>query len=183
MTAVFGNFAVDFLFAAVLGVIGGVAAELITNKGNIEKPHPTDKSFIFDIGIWSNITLGAVAALGYLFVLETSDPYKFVGAMIGAGVGGSAILTAIKQKLVGSITQEQLETQQNIVENAVNNVEEVNQQLDSLQVNIASIGQGKKVSYESAAVFSNLKKKLAFTEASLKGTLSTKKMSGKPNKT
>jgi len=172
-TAVFGSFPTDFAIAFILGVLGGIAAELITNKGNIEKPHPSDKKFLFDMGIASNIILGAIAALAYLFVLETADPYKFVGAMIGAGVGGSAILTAIKQKLISTITEEQLDNQQNLVENAANNVERVGQELDDLQTQLDAGKEAGLKDYKKK--LARLRETIVFTETSLKDSVKARK--------
>jgi uncharacterized membrane protein YeaQ/YmgE (transglycosylase-associated protein family) len=174
MTAVFDSFLNDFVIAFILGVLGGVAAELIANNGNIEFPHlPADKINLFDMGIASNILLGGIAALAYLFVLETTDPYKFVGAMIGAGVGGSAILTAIKEKLNSTITQGNADTQNALVESAANNIEGVRQELEDLQ---AQLNTTKVQDLEG------FKKKLAklnsttvFAETSLKDSLEKSK--------
>ncbi|MCW4015229.1 MAG: DUF4257 domain-containing protein [Candidatus Bathyarchaeota archaeon] len=130
--ALFGSISYDVLVAFALGALGGFAAELITNKGNIEFPHTTKKNY-FDAGFLANIFLGGIAALSYFFVLDTTDAYKFVGAMIGAGVGGSAILTAIKEKISGSITQEIAEKQTEQAEEAKNDLENIAKELDQLK--------------------------------------------------
>ena len=130
--ALFGMFSFDVIIAFALGVLGGFAAELITNKGDIEIPHPTKQNY-FDTGFLGNVFLGGVAALAYFFVLDTSDPYKFVGATVGAGVGGSAILTAIKEKISGTITKQIAEEQTEQAEEAKNDLESIVDTLNQLK--------------------------------------------------
>jgi hypothetical protein len=120
--AVFGSFGMDAGIAFLLGLLGGLAAELIVHKGGIEIPHAGDdenEKYLLNAGFVSNLILGAVAALAFFFVLDTSDPYKFVGATIGAGVGGSAVLIAVKEKLIGTIAQNNAD---NTVKEAVSNL-------------------------------------------------------------
>ncbi|MFZ7138302.1 MAG: DUF4257 domain-containing protein [archaeon] len=130
--ALFGSFSLDIIVAFVLGVLGGFAAELITNKGDIEIPHPTKENF-FDAGCLANIFLGGTAALAYFFALDTSDPYKFVGATVGAGVGGSAILTAIKEKISGTIAKEIAEEQTEQAQEAQQDLENIATSLNQLK--------------------------------------------------
>lgn len=139
--ALFGDFLYDFLIALFLGVLGGLAAELITNKGKIEFPHRpkedeearngdsednNDEKHFFDLGVLSNLFLGGMAALAYFFVLDVTDPYKFVGATIAAGVGGSSVLAAIKQKLTADEAKGDLEE-------AANDLEIIDKQLGKVE--------------------------------------------------
>lgn len=141
--ALFGSFEYDILIAFILGLLGGFAAELIANKGDIEFPHPS-KTHYLDAGFVANMFLGGIAALAYFFVFETTDSYKFVGATIGAGVGGSAILTAIKEKISGAITQEIAEGQNEQAEEAAADLEEVSKELDQLKTRASAIGVGTR---------------------------------------
>lgn len=98
---VFGNIFFDICLAAFFGAIGGLAAELIDNKGSIEKYHDIDvPKHMVDVGVFSNVIIGAIAALVLFYLMSVADPYKFVGSSILAGVGGSAFLIAIKEKLI-----------------------------------------------------------------------------------
>ena len=63
--AVFGSFLNAFVVALLLGVVGGFAAELISNEGSIEFPHLPATSNLLDMGVAANLLLGAVAALVY----------------------------------------------------------------------------------------------------------------------
>jgi len=146
--ALFGSFSYDVIIAFALGVLGGFAAELITNKGDIEFPHPTKKNY-FDAGFLANLFLGGMAALAYFFVIDPTDTYKFVGATIGAGVGGSAILTAIKEKISGTITQEIAEEQTEQAEEARNDLENIAEALDKLKTKMG-VTKAVPVDVESA---------------------------------
>ncbi|PVX24601.1 MAG: hypothetical protein CW691_07150 [Candidatus Bathyarchaeum sp.] len=160
--ALFGSFSYDVIVAFLLGTLGGFAAELITNKGDIEFPHPTKTNY-FDIGFLANIFLGGIAALAYFFVLDTTDAYKFVGAMIGAGVGGSAILTAIKEKISGTITQQIAEEQTEQAEEAKNDLETIADALDKLKTRIGVTKSATSIDVENAieTLKNNAEKKAA----------------------
>lgn len=121
--AVFGSFGTDAGIAFALGLLGGLAAELIVHKGGIEIPHLSDEKYLVSTGFISNILLGAVAALAYFFVLDATDPYRFVGATVGAGVGGSAILIAVKEKLIGGLAQKDLENAKDTMQQNANTLE------------------------------------------------------------
>jgi hypothetical protein len=170
--ALFGDFLGDFLVALFLGVLGGLAAELITNKGKIEFPHrpkenegvtdgdgdennDDDKTHFFDLGVLSNLFLGGMAALAYFFVLDTTDPYKFVGATVAAGVGGSSVLAAIKQKLTADDAKGDLEE-------AANDLEIIEEQLGQVEPAVRTRGGQSNVpenSIEAIRLYAHKKSK------------------------
>jgi hypothetical protein len=127
---VFNNFVTDAGIAFALGLLGGLAAELIVHKGGIEMPHTGDEKHLISAGFLSNLLLGAVAALAYFFILgDISDPYKFVGAAVGAGVGGSSLLIAVKEKIVGGISQNNLESAGETMEQTASGLERLKSRL------------------------------------------------------
>lgn len=105
--AVFGSLPVDIVVAFFFGLVGGVAAELIDNKGSVGIPFvevddqekPKNK---VNLGRFSKMIVGGVAALAFFFLADTADPLKFVGATVAAGFGGSATLVAVKEKIFGA---------------------------------------------------------------------------------
>jgi hypothetical protein len=138
--AVFGSIGLDLLAALVFGLIGGIAAELVDNAGKVSLPHSNTDS-MFSMGFIGKMIIGAVAALAFFFVLDTTDPFRFVGATVGAGFGGSAILVAVKEKLIsvklGEVTKlviQSLGEANETVEKLVCKLEEVRSpgNLDSL---------------------------------------------------
>ena len=89
-TTVFGSIPVDVLVAFFFGMLGGLASELIDLKGDIEKPHfekDGDKANNFNLGVFSKIIVGGIAAVAFFFVADRTDALKFVGATVAAGFG------------------------------------------------------------------------------------------------
>jgi hypothetical protein len=104
MAAVFGSIFVDFIFAFVLGAFGGFVAELIENKGNLRSATKlSSPEHTWNLGLWSNVVIGGAAAFVMFFVMSETDPYKFVGSAVLAGVGGSALLIAVKEQFIASV--------------------------------------------------------------------------------
>ena len=96
----------DIIAAAICGLIGGIAAELIDNKGSLgifgyEKDDKGANTNKYNLGFIAKMIIGAAAALAFLFLIDTSDPLKFVGAAVAAGFGGSVTLVAVREKILG----------------------------------------------------------------------------------
>lgn len=102
--AVFGSLLLDFVVAFFLGLFGGVAAELIDNKGSVGLPFvevdEKNRQKKVSLGLVSKMIVGGVAAWAFFFLVDTTDPYKFIGATVAAGFGGSATLVAVKEKIL-----------------------------------------------------------------------------------
>ena len=132
----FGNIMYDVAVAFFFGVLGGLGAELVDKKGSIEIPHKLPKN-LFDLGFFSNLVIGGIAAWALFFLLETTDPARFIGASVAAGVGGSATLIAIKEKMLGAIKQREAELQTRNAEEASEKLLEV---VDKVKQNISTTG-------------------------------------------
>lgn len=134
MAALFGSLLVDVLAAFFLGLLGGLGAELIGNKGNLEIPHKGEEHFL-DTGFLANLLVGGIAALAIFYILDTAnpDPVKFIGISVTAGVGGTSLLTAITEKLSGTIKQGVAETQSKNAKEAVDKLKEVASSLKQLK--------------------------------------------------
>jgi len=104
LAGVFGNVFLDIVIAFIFGAFGGFVAELIENKGNLKnitKLASPDNTW--NLGLWSNVIIGGAAALAIFFIMAETDVYKFVGSAVLAGVGGSALLVAIKEQYISSL--------------------------------------------------------------------------------
>lgn len=134
MAALFGSLPVDVLAAFFLGLLGGLGAELIGNKGNLEIPHKGEEHFL-DAGFLANLLVGGIAALAIFYILDTAnpDPVKFIGISVTAGVGGTSLLTAITEKLSSTIKQGVAETQSKNAKEAVDKLKEVASSLKQLK--------------------------------------------------
>jgi len=134
LAALFGSLQVDVLAAFFLGLLGGLGAELIGNKGNLEIPHKGEEHFL-DTGFFANLLVGGIAALAIFYILDTAnpDPVKFIGISVTAGVGGTSLLTAITEKLSSTIKQGVAETQSKNAKEAVDKLKEVASSLKQLK--------------------------------------------------
>jgi len=128
----FGSILNDLVIAFFFGVIGGLGAELVDKKGSIEAPHRVP-GHLYDAGVFSNLVVGGIAAWALFFLLETTDPGRFVGASVVAGVGGSATLIAIKEKMLGALKQREAEIQTRNAEEAGEKIVEI---VDNLKENL-----------------------------------------------
>ena len=132
--AVFGSLLIDTVVAFFFGLVGGVAAELIDNKGSIgipfievdEQKKPKNR---VNLGLFSKMIVGGVAALAFFFLADTADPLKFVGATVAAGFGGSATLVAVKEKILGAKREGLEDVQSNQARQAIRLVEKMNSRL------------------------------------------------------
>ena len=126
MATVFGSLLFDVSAAFFFGLLGGFGAELIGNKGNFEMPHREEKHFV-DAGFLANLLVGGIASLAIFYILDTvnPDPVKFVGISVTAGVGGTSLLTAITEKLSGTIKEVVANTQSENAKDAVSKLKEI----------------------------------------------------------
>jgi hypothetical protein len=126
LAALFGSLLFDVLAAFFFGLLGGLGAELIGNKGNFEIPHKEEEHFI-DTGFLANLLVGGIASLAIFYILDTAnpDPVKFIGISVTAGVGGTSLLTALTEKLSGTIKEGIANTQSKNARDAVNKLKEV----------------------------------------------------------
>jgi len=122
-----GDYARLFALAAALGVVGGLANELLHSvrgrNGNLRMPKYQRSKGLLYLGFVGPIILGAVAAVVVLVFLPTSeesrpgpggttvmvrtyDLLRVVPLSLAAGVGGSAVLTAAQARLVAMVNQQ-----------------------------------------------------------------------------
>lgn len=127
LPTVFGNVALDLLIAFILGAFGGFVAELIENKGNLRSiTKLTSPERTWNLGLWSNVIIGGAAALVIFFMIGETDAYKFVGSAVLAGVGGSAVLVAVKEQFIASLLKR-------LTEQANQNAQEGKDTIDKLE--------------------------------------------------
>ncbi len=125
-----GDYLRLFGLAAALGVVGGLANELLHNirgrNGNLRMPKYQKGPGLLYLGFFGPLILGAVAAVIVLVFLplgqqtrvdtsgrtvidRTYDPLRVVPLSLAAGVAGSAVLTAAQARLVALVNQQKAE--------------------------------------------------------------------------
>jgi hypothetical protein len=120
------DFAWLILVVALLGAAGGVAAELLQNRGNVtgavQLPMHATGSRLVDLGVVGSMIIGAVAAVAVLYLVPPTtttaatastaattsyDIVKGVALSILAGSAGRALLTSLQSRLLASAGQQQ----------------------------------------------------------------------------
>ena len=93
MNPVFGGLWWDILYAALIGLAGGLAFGLLQDKG-LALPHKTvDGGVTFlNFGFLSDMVVGALAAIVTYGVSQPSTQLALVLAALTAGIGGRVIL-------------------------------------------------------------------------------------------
>lgn len=115
-------FWLTLLVTLVAGAVGGVVYELLMLQGGIESPHkPTNEEtaekypyavigFMFNLGIWARIIIGALAAVAALFVLSPASAFGLVATALIAGSAGTAIFRSLQDRLTAVIAQKETAT-------------------------------------------------------------------------
>lgn len=107
---------VGLLITLFAGAIGGVVYELLILQGNIELPHKLTEAeavdnphavakFMYDLGIWSRVIIGASAALAALLVIEPENSFKLMASALIAGSAGTAIFRSLQDRLLAALAQ------------------------------------------------------------------------------
>jgi hypothetical protein len=120
-----GDYATMILIAAALGLVGGLAAELLLKRGDdtgtIEKWHTVKGADAIDIGFLASLILGAVAAVAVLYffppdektttvaangtttTVHQFDLVKLVALSLIVGSAGPAFLVAAQSKVLSAL--------------------------------------------------------------------------------
>lgn len=100
------------------GAIGGVVYELLILHGNIEMPHRLTAaegmenphaiaSYMYDLGIWSRVIIGAFAAVSALVVVTPETLIKLLATAIIAGSAGTSIFRSLQDRLFAALAQKE----------------------------------------------------------------------------
>lgn len=108
------------LVAFVLGAIGGLVYELITLRGNVERPHSpvadeeTEKfpfaivKNMYDLGFFARVLIGAAAALVILPFVPLDSGAKLVAWSLVAGSAGTSVFTSVQNRLLAILAQKEV---------------------------------------------------------------------------
>lgn len=128
-----------FLLAAGLGGVGGVAYELMLNRGGdtgrIELPRGAGKRF-FDLGLAASVIIGAVAAVAALWVFPPTiktmvdaagktittteyDLIKVVGLSLVIGSAGSSFLSALQARALAKVKEQEANVTKTVAKNQI----------------------------------------------------------------
>jgi hypothetical protein len=154
------SFWVALLATVIAGALGGVVYELLILQGNIELPHKlTDEEvaekpqyaigkYMFDLGIWARVIIGALAAIAALLVLSPSTAFELLATAVIAGSAGTAIFRSMQDRLLAAIALK-----------------------DAADTKAQAEKQNAKIE-EAAGAFTDLKNKLVAASTSPAGTRS-----------
>ncbi|MGA9755027.1 MAG: hypothetical protein WBV23_07775, partial [Desulfobaccales bacterium] len=97
--------------------MGGIVYELLILQGNIELPHKPDQDeitekfpyaipkFLFDLGIFARVIIGAAAALAALLVLTPTTATTLLATSLVAGSAGTSVFRSIQDRLLAALAQ------------------------------------------------------------------------------
>lgn len=117
------DYLIVFALAAVSGLVGGLAAELVLNRdgatGTFALPQRRDR--LWDLGGTGRLVVGAAVGLAILTVIEPQttvtqsgdsnaitrayDVVRLVGTAIVAGSAGGSVLTALQASTLATINE------------------------------------------------------------------------------
>ncbi|MFQ5856216.1 MAG: hypothetical protein ACE5LU_11290 [Anaerolineae bacterium] len=110
-------FWVALLATLVAGAVGGIVYELLILQGNLELPHKLTKDevaekhpyaiaeYMFDLGIWARVIIGALAAVAALFVLSPSTAFGLLATAVIAGSAGTSVFRSMQDRLSAAMAQ------------------------------------------------------------------------------
>jgi hypothetical protein len=111
-----------YLYIVLVGIVGGVANGLLL-QGGLSLPQivKTDKGSKVDLGFFSPIVLGAVAALATDFLgggKLAEDPSR-IGLALLSGIGGGNVLSSLLQKQETAVLKTQMDALQQALASAL----------------------------------------------------------------
>jgi len=111
-----GDFWLVLVVTLVVGATGGIVYELLILQGNIEKPHKPTKEeeqnfphaiyrFMFDLGIFARMIIGALAALVGLWVFSPNSTVSWLAVAVVSGSAGASIFNSMQDRLLAVMAQ------------------------------------------------------------------------------
>lgn len=132
------------------GAIGGVVYELLILQGNIEFPHRLTAAeqmenphaiaaYMYDLGIWARVIIGAFAAVAALLVVTPESLFKLLATSIIAGSAGTAIFRSLQDRLLAALAQKQAAELQAVTQQLDAKVDETQVAFDTLRSAIRAV--------------------------------------------
>lgn len=117
-----GDLWLFLLFVGLFGMLGGFVYELLSLGGRIEWPHRTDDvdpaekleyaiaKYLFDLGVFGRIIIGALAAVVVVHPLGVVEdgPLAVISVSILAGAAGIAVFRSLQDRLLAALAAREL---------------------------------------------------------------------------
>ena len=112
-----GDFWMVLFVTLIAGAAGGIVYELLILQGNIEKPHhPTAQEaekkfpyavyqFMFDLGIFARMIIGALAALVGLWVFNPTTTFSWLAVAVVSGSAGTSVFRSMQDRVLAATAQ------------------------------------------------------------------------------
>jgi len=123
-----GDYLVVFAIAAIAGLVGGLASELLLNHNGEtgEFELPSRKGGFFDLGGFATLLVGAVVGVAILIVFppqttilansgggttitQSYDTVRLVATSLVAGSAGGSVLTALQARVVAAVNESKIQ--------------------------------------------------------------------------
>jgi hypothetical protein len=111
------SFVLVLIVAAVAGALGGLVYELLILQGSLERPHSLTEdevgeafpyakpTYMYDLGIWARVIIGALAAIAALLVFSPNTALELVAMAVVAGSAGTAVFRSLQDRLTTALAQ------------------------------------------------------------------------------
>ena len=155
------------LLTLVGGAIGGVVYELLILQGNIERPHKLTEEeiaekypyaiakYMFDLGIWARVVIGALAAVVALLILSPSTTFGLLATAVVAGSAGTSVFRSMQDRLVAAMAQKdtaEAKDDNHVLANKVDKIQEAYEELKKKVMEVSSSPAGStKLKFEESA--------------------------------
>ncbi len=138
-------FFLTLLTTLIAGAIGGIVYELLILQGNIETPHKLTEEeaaekfpyavfrYMYDLGIWARIIIGALAALAALLVLSPTTTFGLLATAVVAGSAGTSIFRSLQDRMLAVMAEKDAADTKDIADKQAAKVAEVGQAFDELK--------------------------------------------------
>ena len=132
------------------GALGGLVYELLILQGSLERPHsladdevteafPYAKpKYLYDLGIWARIIIGALAAVAALLVFSPSSALELVAMAVVAGSAGTAVFRSLQDRLTTALAVNDAVTTRLAAAKMIRKVDEASQAFTTLKNNVVT---------------------------------------------
>lgn len=136
------NFWLVLLVTLIVGALGGIVYELLILQGNIEVPHkPTQEeaeekfpyaiyNYMYDLGIFARMTIGALAAVVGLWIFNPSTTFSWLAIAVVSGSAGTSIFRSMQDRLLAAMAQKDVTDLKRSIQLQASKLDELKQSLE-----------------------------------------------------
>lgn len=93
-------------------------------------------TYLFDLGIWARVIIGALAAVGALLVLSPATASALVATAVIAGSAGTSVFRSLQDRTLAALSQKETAQTKNDARALANKVEDASKAFEALKVKV-----------------------------------------------